>query len=140
MERSVKLPHTVVRINQSRASLPFLNFSFSVQSLPKGVTLGVLSSLGEYDLSILTADPQKHPANDFPSATTATEPYSTMLAPDLLPVQHDALRHLLASYWDIFDSTIALLVKLSRSRIELIQEAQAPFTNARTEFPALRGK
>lgn len=99
LTRRVTLPHTVVTVTNNHVHLPFLNFGFSSEALPQGISLAVLFPLSDFEVSSLTSDGHAGPA----TSGLASDEFTRMIAPDLSPTHAQELSHLLASYRDIFD-------------------------------------
>lgn len=103
LTRRVSLPHTVVTVTSNHVHLPFLNFGFSPEALPQGISLAVLFPLSEFEVSAVNVDVPSGLAADHSTSLPKSDDFTRMIAPDLSPTHAQELSHLLASYRDIFD-------------------------------------
>lgn len=103
LERNVTLPYTVVTVAKNEIGLPFLNFGFSTQVLPRGMSLATLIPLAECEVSVVTTDDSESSTDSQRDISRTTADFMDMIASDLPPPEAHQLRCLLASYRDIFD-------------------------------------
>lgn len=101
--KNVALPHTLIRVTDSRTSLPILNFSWCTQLIPGGMTLAHISSIDECAVSAFITDASLSSAPSSSSHNLVDGDIDKMIASDLLPAQTADMRRILMSYRDIFD-------------------------------------
>lgn len=94
----VAFPPTIAMVTNNRMHFPSLNFGFSPEALPRGISLAVLFPLSSFEVSPLTSD---GPAGLATSVLESDE-VTCMIALDLSQTHAQELSHPLASYRNIF--------------------------------------
>lgn len=103
MTRNVALPYTVVTVTNNGTSFPILNFGYSTQVLPRGISLAHLTPLAGHTVSALTTEPPPDFSPPSSQSGSSCDHFARMISGDLAPAQSAALRRVLVSYQDIFD-------------------------------------
>lgn len=101
--RNVMTPHAVVTILDGRVQLPFTNFGYTPQVIPKGMSLATLCTISQCEVNALADVTGLDCQRDAKPTAPLPLDLEPMIASDLPTVHAMQLRDLLSSFKDIFD-------------------------------------